>query len=80
MAFLGRGERELRRTVGAVLFSEQLSAPTAVHTARAQYVATHPEQPLLALVMTECNQAPQNVTQVTPRRPLCEIDDRSKPR
>jgi hypothetical protein len=48
-------ERELGRTVGAVLFSEQLTDPTAAGAARAQYVATHPEQPLLALVITECN-------------------------
>ena len=48
-------QRELQRTVGAVLFSEQLADPTAADAARAQYVDTHPEQPLLALVMTECN-------------------------
>jgi hypothetical protein len=35
-------ERELERTVGAVLFSEQLTDPTSAHAARAQYIATHP--------------------------------------
>jgi hypothetical protein len=49
-------ERELQRTVGAVLFSEQLTDPTAVNAARTQYIAAHPEQPLLALVIAECNQ------------------------
>jgi hypothetical protein len=49
-------ERELQRTVGTVLFSEQLTDPTAANAARTQYIATHPEQPLLSLVMTECNQ------------------------
>lgn len=48
-------ERELQRTVGAILFSEQLTDPTAANTARTQYLATHPEQPLLALVTSECN-------------------------
>jgi len=47
-------ECELARTVGAVLFSEQLTDPTSAHAARAQYVDAHPEQPLLALVMREC--------------------------
>ena len=56
-------ERELQRTVGAVLFSEQLTNPTAANVARAQYVSAHPEQPLLALVMTECNQWLQDLAQ-----------------
>jgi hypothetical protein len=49
-------ERELGRTVGAVLFSEQLADPVAANAARAHYIATHPEQPLLALVVSECTQ------------------------
>lgn len=48
-------ERELERTVGAILFSEQLTDPAAANAARAQYISAHPEQPLLALVTTECN-------------------------
>lgn len=48
-------ERELERTVGAILFSEQLTDPVAADAARAQYISAHPEQPLLALVTTECN-------------------------
>jgi hypothetical protein len=56
-------ERELERTVGAVLFSEQLNDPTSAYAARAQYIATHPEQPLLALVVSECNKWLQNQTQ-----------------
>jgi hypothetical protein len=39
-----------------VLFSEQLTDPSVADTARSQYVATHPEQPLLALVIAECTQ------------------------
>jgi hypothetical protein len=56
-------ERELERTVGALLFSEQLNDPTSAYAARAQYIATHPEQPLLALVVSECNKWLQNQTQ-----------------
>lgn len=54
-------ERELRRTAGAVLFSEQLTDPTSAHAARAQYVDAHPEQSLLALVMRECTEWFQDV-------------------
>lgn len=56
-------ERELQRTVGAVLFSEQLANPTAANAARAQYLAAHPEQPLLALVFSECNGWLQDLAQ-----------------
>ncbi len=49
-------ERELGRTAAAVLFSEQLTDPSVADTARSQYVATHPEQPLVALVIAECTQ------------------------
>ena len=55
-------ECELARTVGAVLFSEQLTDPTTAHAARAQYVDAHPEQPLLALVMRECTEWLKDVT------------------
>jgi hypothetical protein len=56
-------ERELERTVGAILFSEQLSDPAAADAARAQYISAHPEQPLLALVTTECNAWLQDLAQ-----------------
>lgn len=46
-------ERQLARTVAAVNFSENLREPTAAETARAQYLASHPEQPLLAFVLGE---------------------------
>jgi hypothetical protein len=49
-------ERELGRTVGAVLFFEKLTDASVANATRAQYVFTHPEQPLLALVISECNQ------------------------
>lgn len=56
-------ERELQRTVGAILFSEELTDPAAADAARAQYISAHPEQPLLALVTTECNAWLQDLTQ-----------------
>jgi hypothetical protein len=49
-------EQQLGRTVATVLFSEDLTDPVAAEAARAQYVATHPEQPLLALVVSQCTQ------------------------
>jgi hypothetical protein len=48
-------ERELQRSVGSVLFSEQSADPATANVARSQYISEHPEQPLLALVVTECN-------------------------
>ena len=48
-------EQQLERTVGAILFSEELKDPIAADAARAQYIANHPEQPLLAVVINECN-------------------------
>lgn len=49
-------DRQLERTVGAIRFSEELTDPLAANAARAQYVASHPEQPLLALVISQCNE------------------------
>jgi hypothetical protein len=43
----------LERMVGAVQFSEDLTDPAAADVARAQYLASHPEQPLLALVVSQ---------------------------
>lgn len=56
-------ERELERTVGAILFSEELTDPAAANAARAQYINAHPEQPLLALVTSECNAWLQDLAQ-----------------
>jgi len=49
-------ERQLGRMVGAVQFSEQLTDAAAADATRAQYIAHHPEQPLLALVAGQCTQ------------------------
>jgi len=46
-------DRQLQRMVGAVRFSEELEDPIAADAARAQYVTSHPEQPLLAFVMAQ---------------------------
>lgn len=47
-------QQQLARMVGAVQFSEDLTGPAAADAARAQYVANHPEQPLLALLVSQC--------------------------
>ena len=49
-------ERELKRTVAAVLFSEHMADPKVANAARTQYITGHPEQPLLALIIAECNE------------------------
>lgn len=46
-------ERQLSRLVGSVLFSENLSDPNLADAARSDYVANHPEAPLLAFVVNE---------------------------
>lgn len=46
-------DRQLKRLVGTVLFSENMTDLVAADQARRQYVADHPEQPLLAFVMAE---------------------------
>lgn len=48
-------ERQLARYTGAVRFSEDLADPTAADAARAQYVASHAEAPLLSFVVNEIN-------------------------
>jgi hypothetical protein len=48
-------ERHLKRHVGAVLFSEQMTDPIAADQARGQYLSSHPEQPLLAYALNEAN-------------------------
>ena len=47
-------ERQMARMVGSVNFTEDLRDSTAADVARSQYVAAHPEQPLLAFVLGEC--------------------------
>jgi hypothetical protein len=49
-------QQQLQRMVGAVRFSEDLKDPAAADAARAQYVASHPEQPLLALIVRQCTE------------------------
>lgn len=49
-------ERQMGRMIGAVRFSEDLQDPVAADAARNQYIAGHPEQPLLALVLSQCNE------------------------
>jgi hypothetical protein len=48
-------ERQMQRWIGAVQFSE-LAAGPAADGAREQYASQHPEQPLLAFVLSETNQ------------------------
>ncbi len=49
-------QQQLARMVGAVRFSEDLTDSAAADAARAQYLASHPKQPLLALVVSQCAQ------------------------
>ncbi len=48
-------ERQMQRWIGAVQFSEH-AAGSAADAAREQYASQHPEQPLLAFVLSETNQ------------------------
>ena len=48
-------ERQMQRWIGAVQFSEQAMG-SAADGAREQYASQHPEQPLLAFVVSETNQ------------------------
>ena len=48
-------ERQMRRWIGAVQFSEHATG-IAAYGAREQYAGQHPEQPLLAFVVCETNQ------------------------
>lgn len=49
-------DRYLQCHVGAVRFSEEMTDPVAGEQARREYVGSHPEQPLLAYLMSENNQ------------------------
>jgi hypothetical protein len=55
-------ERQLQRLVGSVKFSEELDDPALANAAREQYVADHPEQPLLAFVLGEVRPWLQDLT------------------
>lgn len=48
-------ERQLARLPAVVKFSEDFTDPALADAARAQYVADHPEAPLLAFVVHEFN-------------------------
>src|ERR1700677_2290460 len=48
-------DRQMQRWIGAVQFSEN-SAGSVAERAREQYVGRHPEQPLLAFMLSETNQ------------------------
>jgi hypothetical protein len=48
-------ERQMQRWIGAVQFSEHAMG-SAADSAREQYTSQHPEQPLLAFVVSETNQ------------------------
>ena len=48
-------ERQMQRWIGAVQFSEHAMG-SAADGAREQYASQHPEQPLLAFVVSETNQ------------------------
>jgi hypothetical protein len=55
-------ERQMQRWIGAVQFSEHAAGSTA-DAARAQYASQHPEQPLLAFVLSETNQWLHEISQ-----------------
>ena len=48
-------DRQMARMVGAARFSEDFADPTLGAAARDQFLATHPEEPLLAFVLREIN-------------------------
>ena len=48
-------ERQMQRWIGAVHFSEHAVGAIAADSAREQYASQHPEQPLLAFVVSETN-------------------------
>jgi hypothetical protein len=48
-------DRQLQRMISGIKFSEDIADPKLAETARKQYLANHPEQPLLAFVLDETN-------------------------
>jgi hypothetical protein len=63
-------DRQMQRWIGAVRFSEN-SAGQVAERAREQYVCGHPEQPLLAFVLSETDQW---LRQVSERETEAESD------
>src|SRR5271165_315982 len=55
-------ERQMQRWIGAVQFSEHAMG-SAADGARGQYASQHPEQPLLAFVVSETNQWLREISQ-----------------
>jgi len=55
-------ERQMQRWIGAVQFSEHAMG-SAADGAREQYASQHPEQPLLAFVVSETNQWLREISQ-----------------
>ncbi len=55
-------ERQMQRWIGAVQFSEHAMG-SAADGARDQYASQHPEQPLLAFVVSETNQWLREISQ-----------------
>jgi hypothetical protein len=48
-------DRQMQQTVGAVKFSQEMTDAALAHAARTQYLANHPEKPLLAFVLDQSN-------------------------
>ena len=48
-------ERQMQRWIGAAHFSEHAVGAAGADNAREQYASQHPEQPLLAFVLSETN-------------------------
>jgi hypothetical protein len=55
-------DRQMQRWIGAVQFSES-SAGSVAERAREQYVSRHPEQPLLAFVLSETDRWRRRVSE-----------------
>ncbi len=47
-------EQQLQRVVGSILFSESSTDSLLASQARAQYLANHPESPLLTYLVNQC--------------------------
>jgi len=58
----GAQAQQMQRLTGTVLFSEDIADPVLASQARAQYLTDHPEAPLLAYILHECNDWLQSLT------------------
>jgi len=56
-------ERQMQRWIGAAHFSEHAVGAAGADNAREQYASQHPEQPLLAFVLSETNQWLREISQ-----------------